>query len=228
MSEMNGKNDPNVPSKNRPEIQRYSVSKGKYSSRLGRNDHPKSSNTETPVERTAKTNFPAQEDKFSSSNRNEVERFDEEQRESPVEPENRREIVKKVETMTFENRNFTQENSSKTPRAGLIFLNKSEEKEARNNGKEFNNKSRKNSAPTTNQARPITQSSRGLTNVTRTLYDPNSPTMKFSPISVIQPATTNISTSLSIPSTTVAVETNSAQQDFNKKFVETMNSNLIE
>lgn len=46
MSESNRKSDLNGPSKNKPEIQRYSVAKGKYSSRLQQNERPSSGSTQ--------------------------------------------------------------------------------------------------------------------------------------------------------------------------------------
>ena len=46
MSDSNRRTDPNVPGKNKPEIQRYSVARGKYSSRLNQNERPSSSSTQ--------------------------------------------------------------------------------------------------------------------------------------------------------------------------------------
>lgn len=101
--------------------------------------------------------------------------------------------------MTFENKKITESKPSET-RAGLIHLQKKETNESStSNSRQVSFSSRKNQStkknassptPTTpNQPQPITQSLRGLTNVTRTLYDPNAPTPKTPPLTVIQPQT---------------------------------------
>jgi hypothetical protein len=106
--------------------------------------------------------------------------------------------------MTFENKKISEQKSTSETRGGLIYLNnnnntttKESNQDSNNNDtspRQYYNQTRKK--PTNkreipaNRPQSITQSSRGLTNVTRTLYDPNAPTPKTPPISVIQPTTT--------------------------------------
>jgi len=100
--------------------------------------------------------------------------------------------------MTFENQKLSEQKPSTETRAGLIYLNNKESHQDINETdsppRQFYNQTRKKQQNRkdipSNQPQPITQSLRGLTNVTRTLYDPNAPTPKTPPISVIQPTTT--------------------------------------
>lgn len=95
--------------------------------------------------------------------------------------------------MTFENQKLSEQKSSTTEtRAGLIYLNNKESQQNSNDTnsspRQYYNQTRKKPQNKKDiQPQPITQSLRGLTNVTRTLYDPNAPTPKTPPISVIQP-----------------------------------------
>ena len=137
--------------------------------------------------------------------------------------------------MTFENKNLTETKPSET-RAGLIYLQKKETNETPvATPRQFPNQSRKRSSAkknssspppsTPNQPQPITQSLRGLTNVTRTLYDPNAPTPKTPPITVIQPQTSAKTTSTPpaaplspVPQTNVNPQVMSAQlQEFHQQ-----------
>jgi hypothetical protein len=98
--------------------------------------------------------------------------------------------------MTFENKTISEVKPSDT-RAGLIYLQKKESIDDNNDtsssSRQFYNQTRKKATTTKSlspkQPQPITQTLRGLTNVTRTLYDPNAPTPKTPPMSVIQPIT---------------------------------------
>jgi len=103
--------------------------------------------------------------------------------------------------MTFENQKLSEQKSSNTEtRAGLIYLNNNNKEsnqdinETDSPPRQFYNQTRKKQQnkkdSPSNRPQPITQSLRGLTNVTRTLYDPNAPTPKTPPISLIQPTTT--------------------------------------
>jgi hypothetical protein len=101
--------------------------------------------------------------------------------------------------MTFENQKLSEQKPATETRAGLIYLNnnnnnKEDSNDTDSSPRQFYNQTRKKQPNKkdipANRPQSITQSSRGLTNVTRTLYDPNAPTPKTPPISVIQPTTT--------------------------------------
>jgi len=102
--------------------------------------------------------------------------------------------------MTFENQKLSEQKSSTETRAGLIYLNNNNKEshqdinETDSSSRQFYNQTRKKQQNKKdippNQPKPITQSLRGLNNVTRTLYDPNAPTPKTPPISLIQPTAT--------------------------------------
>jgi hypothetical protein len=113
--------------------------------------------------------------------------------------------------MTFENQKLSEQKSSTTEtRAGLIYLNNKDKESHQDTNdtdsppRQFYNQTRKKQQQqqnkkeiSSNQPQPITQSLRGLTNVTRTLYDPNAPTPKTPPISLIQPTTTTTAVKVS-------------------------------
>ncbi len=101
--------------------------------------------------------------------------------------------------MTFENQKLSEQKPATETRAGLIYLNnnnnnKEDSNDTDSSPRQFYNQTRKKQPNKkdipANRPQSITQSSRGLTNVTRTLYDPNAPTPKTPPISLIQPTTT--------------------------------------
>ncbi|CAF0836615.1 unnamed protein product [Rotaria sordida] len=213
MSATNNKTDSNTNKNNnrsnKPEIQRYSVAKGKYSSKLN-NDRPTSGNSK---------NFNSYYNNNNNNNQyyyNEPSYYDNDYQQKPqrkppkkkpIEPEvkidgassnikdatssseTETDLDKRIESMTFENQKLTEQKTSET-RAGLIFLNNKESQDDTNeidsSPRQFYNQTRKqqqNKKPIrSNQPQSITQSLRGLTNVTRTLYDPNAPTPKTPPI----------------------------------------------
>ncbi|CAF1446008.1 unnamed protein product [Rotaria magnacalcarata] len=201
----------------KPEIQRYSVAKGKYSSRLN-NDRPSSGNSKNSNSYNNKKNECYYHD--SSYYDNDYNNYQEKpQRKSPKkktkEPEvkvnqassntkyasddeQESDLDKRLETMTFENQKLSEPKIPET-RGGLIFLNNKEThdntNETESSPREFYNQTRKkqtnNKKPmSASQPQSVTQSLRGLTNVTRTLYDPNAPAPKTPPVINIQPITT--------------------------------------
>lgn len=106
-----------------------------------------------------------------------------------------------IGSLTFENRQLTEQKSDSGTRAGLIYLNPKESQQNSNDTdsspRQFYNQTRKKQPvkkdSPANQPQSITQSSRGLTNVTRTLYDPNAAATTPKPppiVSTIQPTTT--------------------------------------
>ncbi|CAF2533787.1 unnamed protein product [Rotaria sp. Silwood2] len=151
---------------NKPEIQRYSVAKGKYSSRLN-NDRPLSGNSK---------NF----NNYYNSNKNQdyyndSSYYDNDYRQKPqrkppkkqpIEPEvkineassntkdandsnnseTESDLDKRIESMTFENQKLTKQKSSET-HAGLIFLNNKESHDDTNeidsSPRQFYNQTRK-------------------------------------------------------------------------------------
>lgn len=114
--------------------------------------------------------------------------------------------------MTFENQKLPEQKSTiSETRPGIIYLNNNNNKDSNQDSndtdsspRQFYNQTRKKQVNKkdmpANQPQSITQSSRGLTNVKRTLYDPNAPTPKTPPISLIQPITTVKITSNPLPS----------------------------
>lgn len=236
MSESNSKTDSNT-NKNhhrgaKPEIQRYSVARGKYSSRLN-SDRPSSGGNSKnsnhhyqnnssyyendyynyqprsqrktpktkPVENeTKKPETPINTKDANNSENESVNKFFMKKIKMKYGVFFSKDLEKRIETMTFENQNLSEQKSTNESRAGLIYLNPKEPQqnsnETNSSSRQYYNQSRKKQQQqqnkkdiSSNQPQPITQSSRGLTNVTRTLYDPNAPTPKTPPISVIQPTT---------------------------------------
>ncbi|CAF0975725.1 unnamed protein product [Adineta ricciae] len=226
MSDVNSKTDLNTDKNNnrsnKPEIQRYSVSKGKYSSRLNP-DRPTSGNSKTSNTHQNKNQYYRYDSNYYDDNqyynqsrprrRNPKAKVAESEVKSNETPPPRKEesnsdiesdVEKGIKSMTFENQTLSKPKSPEPPatRGGLIFLNNTnnnkdthqETPETESLPRQYYNQTRKSQAnkkPTlSNQPQSITQSSRGLTNVTRTLYDPNAPTPKTPPVSLIQPTTT--------------------------------------
>ena len=122
--------------------------------------------------------------------------------------------------MTFENQTLSEQKSAET-RAGLIILNSKKSHQDADDidssPREFYNQTRKKQQNKniihSSQPQSVTQSLRGLTNVTRTLYDPNAPTLKPLPVSNTQPITT-IKVASNPPPTpsSASISTNTQQQ----------------